>query len=184
MICRIFDVCRVHTRLPVVIPQRICTELLNWVQPVVASDIFRAPLQSCCRDRSSPSKPRLRQLRQAGATLLNQAVMLRGVNDSCAGSDCAVLVAGQRTSHAVLCPSARSGAGCHALCRSRRDGDRHHGGSALSVTRLRGPQARSRNRRTTQQDLAHGRIALPQFTEMELRTKLLACQINILITPR
>ncbi|MAO61915.1 MAG: EF-P beta-lysylation protein EpmB [Halomonas sp.] len=72
---------RIHTRLPVVIPDRVDESLLGWLgstrlQKVVvlhinhANEIDQAVLDACTR------------LKQAGVTLLNQSVLLRGINDS------------------------------------------------------------------------------------------------------
>jgi L-lysine 2,3-aminomutase len=74
---------RVHTRLPVVLPSRVDSGLLQWLRglpwPVAvvlhsnhANEIDDSVREACAR------------LRAAGATLLNQAVLLRGVNDSVA----------------------------------------------------------------------------------------------------
>ncbi|WP_300271450.1 EF-P beta-lysylation protein EpmB [Halomonas sp.] len=74
---------RIHTRLPVVIPERVDDALLAWLsatrlQKVVvlhinhADEIDDAVIAACAR------------LRGAGVTLLNQSVLLRGVNDSVA----------------------------------------------------------------------------------------------------
>jgi EF-P beta-lysylation protein EpmB len=71
---------RIHTRLPVVLPERIDGEFLDWLaalplQRVVvlhanhANEIDAAVADAC------------RALADAGATLLNQSVLLRGVND-------------------------------------------------------------------------------------------------------
>lgn len=72
---------RIHTRLPVVIPDRIDDALLDWLsatrlQKVVVlhinhpNEIDQAVVDACNR------------LKQAGVTLLNQSVLLRHVNDS------------------------------------------------------------------------------------------------------
>jgi EF-P beta-lysylation protein EpmB len=72
---------RIHTRLPVVLPERVDAELLAWLHalpwPVAvvlhanhANEIDAAVAAAC------------RRLRDAGAILLNQSVLLRGVNDS------------------------------------------------------------------------------------------------------
>ncbi|MCA1771250.1 MAG: EF-P beta-lysylation protein EpmB [Halomonas sp.] len=74
---------RIHTRLPVVIPDRVDDALLGWLasthlQKVVvlhinhANEIDQAVIDACSR------------LKQAGTTLLNQSVLLRGVNDDVA----------------------------------------------------------------------------------------------------
>lgn len=72
---------RVHTRLPVVIPQRVTSELIDALcgtrLPVVMvlhsnhANEFDAALGDA-----------VLRLRRAGMTLLNQTVLLRGVNDS------------------------------------------------------------------------------------------------------
>ncbi|AIA76640.1 lysine 2,3-aminomutase [Halomonas campaniensis] len=72
---------RIHTRLPVVIPDRVDDALLGWLaatrlQKVMvlhinhANEIDQAVIDACTR------------LKQAGVTLLNQSVLLRGINDS------------------------------------------------------------------------------------------------------
>nr|WP_298250818.1 EF-P beta-lysylation protein EpmB [uncultured Halomonas sp.] len=72
---------RIHTRLPVVIPERIDANLLGWLeatrlQKVMvlhinhANEIDDAVIDACAR------------LKRAGVTLLNQSVLLRGINDS------------------------------------------------------------------------------------------------------
>lgn len=71
---------RIHTRLPVVMPQRVCEELLAWVRQSNLALYFVLHFNHA-REIDPAVQTALRQLRQAGATLLNQAVMLRGVND-------------------------------------------------------------------------------------------------------
>ncbi len=72
---------RIHTRLPVVLPERIDADFARWMaalplQKVVvlhvnhANELDGAVDDACAR------------LRDAGATLLNQSVLLRAVNDS------------------------------------------------------------------------------------------------------
>ncbi|AOS96686.1 L-lysine 2,3-aminomutase [Microbulbifer aggregans] len=72
---------RVHTRLPIVAPSRVTDELLRWLtgsrlRPVLVLHCNHA---NEIDDRVSAA---LQRLRAAGVTLLNQAVLLRGVNDS------------------------------------------------------------------------------------------------------
>ena len=74
---------RVHTRLPIMIPSRVTDELLGWLTggrlaPVVVIHTNHAQEV----DRSVADS--LSKLKRAGVTLLNQAVLLRGVNDSLA----------------------------------------------------------------------------------------------------
>jgi EF-P beta-lysylation protein EpmB len=71
---------RVHTRLPVVLPERVDAGLLDW--------LGRLPLQRVvvihanhANELNGPVREALAALGAAGATLLNQAVLLRGVND-------------------------------------------------------------------------------------------------------
>lgn len=72
---------RIHSRLPIVLPERIDTGFIDWLaalplQKVVVihanhANEFDASVDDACA-----------RMRAAGATLLNQSVMLRGVNDS------------------------------------------------------------------------------------------------------
>jgi EF-P beta-lysylation protein EpmB len=71
---------RIHTRLPVVLPERIDAPLLAWLQALPLQKVvvlhanhaneFDAGVDAACA-----------ALRRAGATLLNQSVLLRGIND-------------------------------------------------------------------------------------------------------
>ncbi len=72
---------RVHTRTPVVIPQRICDDLLAWVQSSRAAVYFVLHVNHP-REIDASFAAAMKQLRTASATLLNQSVLLRGVNDS------------------------------------------------------------------------------------------------------
>lgn len=71
---------RLHTRLPIVLPERVDEELLDWLRglpwPVAivvhanhANEIDDSVAAACAK------------LRSVGATVLNQSVLLRGVND-------------------------------------------------------------------------------------------------------
>ena len=72
---------RLHTRYPVILPQRLNADLL---------DLLRAQRQSIilvlhanhANEIDESVRQALAPYRQAGVTLLNQAVLLRGVNDS------------------------------------------------------------------------------------------------------
>jgi len=71
---------RIHTRLPVVLPERIDAAFQDWLaalplQKVVVlhanhANEFDASVDAACA-----------RLREAGATVLNQSVLLRGIND-------------------------------------------------------------------------------------------------------
>jgi len=72
---------RIHTRLPVVIPSRITTELITWftqsrLKPVMVLHVNHA------NEIDNALAVSMQKLRQAGVTLLNQAVLLKGVNDT------------------------------------------------------------------------------------------------------
>jgi EF-P beta-lysylation protein EpmB len=72
---------RVHTRLPVVLPERVDEALLDWLGalPWPVTVVLHA---NHANEFDAAVDAALGRLRQAGATLLNQAVLLRGVNDS------------------------------------------------------------------------------------------------------
>jgi EF-P beta-lysylation protein EpmB len=74
---------RVHTRLPVVVPQRVNDGLLEWLsaqpwQTVLVLHVNHA------NEIDGEVTATLARLRAAQITLLNQSVLLRGVNDSVA----------------------------------------------------------------------------------------------------
>ena len=72
---------RIHTRMPVVLPERVDEALVGWIAacrvPVVMVIHANHP-----REIDGAVERALGALEVAGATLLNQAVLLRGVNDS------------------------------------------------------------------------------------------------------
>ncbi|MFV8780959.1 EF-P beta-lysylation protein EpmB [Microbulbifer sp. SA54] len=75
------DKLRIHTRLPIVAPSRINDELLSWfansrLKPVLVLHCNHA------NEIDGDVRAALARLRRAGVTLLNQSVLLRGVNDS------------------------------------------------------------------------------------------------------
>lgn len=74
---------RIHTRFPVVIPQRVCEELLAWVRTSRAAMYFVLHVNHP-QEIDAYFADAMNKLRASGATLLNQAVLLRGVNDSAA----------------------------------------------------------------------------------------------------
>jgi EF-P beta-lysylation protein EpmB len=74
---------RIHTRLPVVLPSRLDAGFLALVSDLAA----RRPLifvlhANHAAEIDAALADRLRALRAAGAVLLNQSVLLRGVNDT------------------------------------------------------------------------------------------------------
>jgi len=72
---------RIHTRLPIVLPERVDEGLLAWVGalPWPVTVVVHA---NHANEFDPAVDAALAALRGAGATLLNQAVLLRGVNDS------------------------------------------------------------------------------------------------------
>lgn len=71
---------RLHTRLPVVLPARIDTELLDWVAGLPWNVVVVIHANHG-REFDPQVDAALAGLRQAGVTLFNQAVLLAGVND-------------------------------------------------------------------------------------------------------
>ncbi len=72
---------RIHSRLPVVLPERVDDELGQWIAslPWPVAFVIHA---NHANEFDAPVDAAMARLRGAGATLLNQAVLLRGVNDS------------------------------------------------------------------------------------------------------
>jgi L-lysine 2,3-aminomutase len=71
---------RVHTRLPIVIPQRVTDELLGWLCGTRLTPIVVVHANHPAEIDHSVAAA-LGQLVDAGIPVLNQAVLLRGVND-------------------------------------------------------------------------------------------------------
>lgn len=74
---------RIHTRLPIVLPERVDAALLAWLgatrlKPVMVLHANHA------REFDTSVDAALARLRATGVCLLNQSVLLRGVNDSVA----------------------------------------------------------------------------------------------------
>lgn len=72
---------RIHSRLPVVLPERVDAELLDWIAalPWPLAMVIHA---NHAQELDASVAAACQALRRAGAQLLNQAVLLRGVNDS------------------------------------------------------------------------------------------------------
>jgi len=71
---------RVHTRLPVVIPGRIDEKLLDWVTATRLTTVFVLHINHP-NEINQDLVSALAQLRKEGIQLLNQSVLLSGVND-------------------------------------------------------------------------------------------------------
>lgn len=72
---------RIHTRLPVVLPRRIVSSLLNWVKKSRLRVVFVLHINHP-NEIDQELYAALRLLQLPGVTLLNQAVLLKGVNDT------------------------------------------------------------------------------------------------------
>ena len=72
---------RIHTRLPVVIPQRVCDALLDWLQATRLRTVIVIHANHP-NELDGDVRDALQRLAGTGATLLNQSVLLAGVNDS------------------------------------------------------------------------------------------------------
>ena len=72
---------RIHTRLPVVLPQRITAELCQMLQQSRLNTVVVLH-SNHANEIDQDVTNAVAGLRQAGITVLNQAVLLRGVNDS------------------------------------------------------------------------------------------------------
>ncbi len=72
---------RIHSRLPVVLPARIDDAFIGWMSalPWPVTFVIHA---NHANEFDTDVDAALARLRDAGAALLNQAVLLRGVNDS------------------------------------------------------------------------------------------------------
>lgn len=71
---------RIHSRLPVVLPERVTTRLVHWMQNLRLTPymvVHANHPQEIVTDCAS----RLRMLVRSGITVLNQTVLLRGIND-------------------------------------------------------------------------------------------------------
>lgn len=74
------DTLRIHTRTPVLLPSRLTSTLLDAlnklrVQPVVVLHVNHA------NEISSDLATKISELKNSGTTVLNQTVLLRGIND-------------------------------------------------------------------------------------------------------
>ncbi|MDC8833046.1 EF-P beta-lysylation protein EpmB [Alteromonas gilva] len=71
---------RIHSRLPVVMPSRLDTDFMRWFSAVPLQRVLVLHVNHA-NEISEQLVQRLRSLREAGVTLLNQAVLLKGIND-------------------------------------------------------------------------------------------------------
>ncbi len=71
---------RIHSRLPVVIPQRVCDELLTWMTETRLQVVLVVHINHP-NELDQQTRRALNRLKGAGVTLLNQSVILRSVNN-------------------------------------------------------------------------------------------------------
>jgi EF-P beta-lysylation protein EpmB len=71
---------RVHTRQPIVLPSRVDDGLLSWLRGIQRPTVFVLHTNHP-NELDSEVRAACAKLRRAGVTLLNQSVLLRGVND-------------------------------------------------------------------------------------------------------
>jgi L-lysine 2,3-aminomutase len=72
---------RIHTRLPVVLPERIDDAFTHWLEAVPLQKVVVLHANHAREFNGEVDEACLR-LRDAGATVLNQSVLLAGVNDT------------------------------------------------------------------------------------------------------
>ncbi len=72
---------RLHTRLPLVLPERIDTHFLRWFTPLAIQKVVVIHANHA-NELCNKTHTALQHLQQAGCMLLNQSVLLKGVNDS------------------------------------------------------------------------------------------------------
>lgn len=75
------DTLRIHTRLPIVIPQRIDRDCLHWMTATRLKPVLVVHCNHA-REIDDSVISALQQLRRAGVITLNQAVLLAGINDT------------------------------------------------------------------------------------------------------
>jgi EF-P beta-lysylation protein EpmB len=74
---------RFHSRVPVVSPARVDRELCGMLKRVANEQTCRVVIHANCAQELGPACARaLRRLSSVGAQLLNQSVLLKGINDS------------------------------------------------------------------------------------------------------
>ena len=71
---------RIHTRLPVVLPARITQGLIDLLKTVPLNTSIVTHVNHS-REITAPEQEALQNLRRVGITLLNQSVLLKGIND-------------------------------------------------------------------------------------------------------
>lgn len=73
---------RIHTRLPIVIPNRITSATLEWMTQQQLSTIVVLHVNHPNELNDATLRESILAMKSAGITVLNQAVLLKGVNDA------------------------------------------------------------------------------------------------------
>lgn len=74
---------RIHSRVPVVLPERVDANLLEWLQ-TTRLQVVLVIHANHANEIDASVREAMRTLKEAGITLLNQSVLLRGINDNAA----------------------------------------------------------------------------------------------------
>jgi EF-P beta-lysylation protein EpmB len=72
---------RIHTRMPIVIPQRVCNELISWILGTRLSTIMVVHVNHPS-EIDAQAAAALGRLVDAGIPVLSQGVLLAGINDN------------------------------------------------------------------------------------------------------
>lgn len=72
---------RIHSRMPVVLPERITDTFIDWLTGLALKPVLVVHINHA-REIGNAAADSLRALHEAGIHLLNQAVLLKDVNDS------------------------------------------------------------------------------------------------------
>lgn len=72
---------RIHTRVPVVLPERVDGALLRWITTTRLAVVMVLHVNHA-NELDDTTRTAFAQLERAGARLYNQSVLLRGINDS------------------------------------------------------------------------------------------------------
>jgi len=72
---------RIHTRLPIMIPQRVTDRLIDILSQT-RLQVFVVIHSNHANELDESVNQSLQRLKNAGATMLNQTVLLRGINDT------------------------------------------------------------------------------------------------------
>lgn len=72
---------RIHSRMPIALPERISSEFITWISQLKQKPILVTHCNHA-QEINSDVKEAMQRLTKAGVVLLNQAVLLKGVNDN------------------------------------------------------------------------------------------------------